>query len=171
MFTRVPSSPPLHYTNQKSSYLTNNTLRQWSVNCGPRFDCGPFSTFYWVAQHLLLWAVWYVRRNVLRRLLGIKVFAGYCNNYRALISWRQQGIVAVIIGFMTGVANQSETKSHIFYCVTAKSHIIHMGTHEHHPISSSNLTPIQGDPKRCVPIFCSIKNPFFNECLFCCRTW
>ena len=36
-----------------------------------------------------------------------------------------------------GVANQSETKSHIFYCVTAKSHIIHMGTHEHHPIPSS----------------------------------
>ena len=31
--------------------------------------------------------------------------------------------------------------------------------------------PVQGDPKRCVPIFCSIKNPFFNECLFCCRTW
>jgi len=30
---------------------------------------------------------------------------------------------------------------------------------------------IQGDPKSCVPIFCSIKNPFFNECLFCCRTW
>ena len=29
---------------------------------------------------------------------------------------------------------------------------------------------IQGDPKRCVPIFCSIKKPFFNECLFCCRT-
>jgi len=29
---------------------------------------------------------------------------------------------------------------------------------------------LQGDPKRCVPIFCSIKNPFFNECLFCCRT-
>jgi len=30
---------------------------------------------------------------------------------------------------------------------------------------------IQGDPKRCVPIFCSIKNPLFNECLFCCRAW
>jgi len=30
---------------------------------------------------------------------------------------------------------------------------------------------VQGDSKRCVPIFCSIKNPFFNECLFCCRTW
>jgi len=28
---------------------------------------------------------------------------------------------------------------------------------------------LQGDSKRCVPIFCSIKNPFFNECLFCCR--
>ena len=31
-------------------------------------------------------------------------------------------------------------------------------------------TMVQGDSKRCVPIFCSIKNPFFNECLFCCRT-
>ena len=29
----------------------------------------------------------------------------------------------------------------------------------------------KSDPKRCVPIFCSIKNPFFNECLFCCMTW
>jgi len=35
----------------------------------------------------------------------------------------------------------------------------------------SKNTQIQGDSKRCVPIFCSIKNPFFNECLFCCRTW
>ena len=35
------------------------------------------------------------------------------------------------------VANQLETKSHISYCVTAKSHIIHIGTHEHRPISSS----------------------------------
>jgi len=31
------------------------------------------------------------------------------------------------------VANQSNTKSHISYCVTAKSHIIHTGTHEHQP--------------------------------------
>jgi len=30
---------------------------------------------------------------------------------------------------------------------------------------------VQGDPKRCVPMFCSIKKTFFNECLFCCRTW
>jgi len=35
------------------------------------------------------------------------------------------------------MANQSETKSHISYCVTAESHIMHMGTHEHHPIFSS----------------------------------
>jgi len=27
---------------------------------------------------------------------------------------------------IAGVANQSETKSYISYCVTAKSHIIHM---------------------------------------------
>ena len=38
---------------------------------------------------------------------------------------------------MPGVANQSETNSHISYCVTAKSHIIHMGAHEHHLISPS----------------------------------
>jgi len=31
------------------------------------------------------------------------------------------------------MANQSETKSLISYCVSAKSHIIHMGAHEHHP--------------------------------------
>jgi len=41
---------------------------------------------------------------------------------------------------IAGVANQSETKNHISYCVTTKSQIIHthMGTHEHHPISSSH---------------------------------
>jgi len=32
---------------------------------------------------------------------------------------------------MPGMANQSETNSHISYCVIAKSHIIHMGAHEH----------------------------------------
>jgi len=37
---------------------------------------------------------------------------------------------------MSGVVNQSQTNSYISYCVTAKSHIIHVGTHEHHPISS-----------------------------------
>jgi len=35
------------------------------------------------------------------------------------------------------VVNQSKTNSHISYCVTAKSHIIHMDTHEHHLISPS----------------------------------
>jgi len=38
---------------------------------------------------------------------------------------------------MPGVANQSETNSHISYCVTAKSHIIHMGAHDRHLISPS----------------------------------
>jgi len=39
---------------------------------------------------------------------------------------------------IAGVANQLETKSRISYCVTAKSHIIHMGAHEeHNPIFSS----------------------------------
>jgi len=39
---------------------------------------------------------------------------------------------------IAGVANQSETKSHIScYCDIAKSHIIHMGTHEHNPVSFS----------------------------------
>jgi len=31
--------------------------------------------------------------------------------------------------YITGVANQSETMSHISYCVTAKNHITHMGTY------------------------------------------
>jgi len=35
------------------------------------------------------------------------------------------------------VTNQSVTKRHIYCCVTAKSHFIYMGTHEHNPISSS----------------------------------
>jgi len=34
-----------------------------------------------------------------------------------------------------------ETKSHISDCVTAKSHIMHVGTHENHTISSHmNIT-------------------------------
>jgi len=37
---------------------------------------------------------------------------------------------------IAGVANQSGIKCHISYCVTAKSHIIHMVTHENHPIFS-----------------------------------
>jgi len=40
------------YTNEKSSYLTNNTV----PSGGPRSNCGPFSTFYWAVQHLL-WAM------------------------------------------------------------------------------------------------------------------
>ena len=39
----------------------------------------------------------------------------------------------------TGVANQSEIKSHISHCVTAKSHVIHTGAHEHHPIFSARV--------------------------------
>jgi len=33
------------YTNEKSSYLTKNTVCQWSANCRSRLNCGPFSTF------------------------------------------------------------------------------------------------------------------------------
>jgi len=40
------------YTNEKPSYLTNNTVPRG----GPRPNFGPFSSFYWAAQHLL-WAV------------------------------------------------------------------------------------------------------------------
>jgi len=40
------------YTNEKSNYLTNNTVS----SVGPRPNCWPVSTFYWAAQHLL-WAV------------------------------------------------------------------------------------------------------------------
>jgi len=43
----------------------------------------------------------------------------------------------VCVLLSAGVANQSDSKSHISYCVTAKSHIVHMGTHEHNAISSS----------------------------------
>jgi len=35
-----------------------------------------------------------------------------------------------------GMANQSEVKSHISYCVAAQSLIMHMCIHEHQPISS-----------------------------------
>jgi len=38
---------------------------------------------------------------------------------------------------IAGLANQSETKSHVSYCFMARGHIIHMGTHEQHLISSS----------------------------------
>jgi len=41
------------YTNENSSYLTNNTV----TSGGYWPNWGPFSTFYWAAQHLLLWAV------------------------------------------------------------------------------------------------------------------
>jgi len=54
----------------ESSYFTNNTVRQWSANCGPRPSCGPFSTFYCAVQHL--WAALYVNAKVLRWLRGIK---------------------------------------------------------------------------------------------------
>jgi len=40
------------YTNEKSSYLTNNTV----PSGGPLPNCGLFSSFYWAAQHSL-WAV------------------------------------------------------------------------------------------------------------------
>jgi len=43
---------------------------------------------------------------------------------------------------IAGVDNQSETRSHVSYCVTAKSHIIHMGAHEDHNPISSSLTHI-----------------------------
>jgi len=31
---------------------------------------------------------------------------------------------------MQGATNQPEIKSHISYCITAKGHLVHMGTHE-----------------------------------------
>jgi len=53
-----------------------------------------------------------------------------------------------------GSANQSETKSDISYCVTAKSHIIHIGTHEHHPISSSLTHIPHGNDRTLQTIYC-----------------
>jgi len=38
---------------------------------------------------------------------------------------------------IAGVANQSETNSHISCCAAAKKRIIHMGTYVQNPISSS----------------------------------
>jgi len=49
------------YTNKKSGWLINNTVCPWSTNCGLQHNCGSFCAFHWVAQHLLLWAVWYIR--------------------------------------------------------------------------------------------------------------
>ena len=42
------------------------------------------------------------------------------------------------------VANQQETNSHISYCVTAKCHIIHTGTHAYHTICFSNTCHCSG---------------------------
>jgi len=39
---------------------------------------------------------------------------------------------------IAGVANQSETKNHISYSVTAKRYIIHTGTHDQNHIPSSH---------------------------------
>ena len=55
-----------------------------------------------------------------------------------LLAPEKYSINIFVLHSSTGVANQSEPKSHIFYCVTAKSHITHMGTHEHHLITSSH---------------------------------
>ena len=48
----------------------------------------------------------------------------------------------MILHFNAGLTSQSETNSHISYCVTAKSHIIHIGIRGHRHISSS-LTHIR----------------------------
>ena len=48
---------------------------------------------------------------------------------------RGQIVAARMAGTRAGVPNQFETKSHISYCVTAKSHIIHKGIQENYPIS------------------------------------
>jgi len=44
------------YTNEKFSYLTSNTVRQWSANCGSWPNYGPLGTFYWASEHLLWWS-------------------------------------------------------------------------------------------------------------------
>jgi len=44
-----------------SKYLICITLKSWLKNCGQ------FCIFYWAAQHLLLWAVWYVRATILHQ--------------------------------------------------------------------------------------------------------
>jgi len=84
---------------------------------------------------------------------------------------------------IVGVANQSQTKSHISYCVTAKSHIIHtMGTHERNSIASSlthkaGLKPMQlhWAPRYGVWVDCSfcqihiaLENSVETPCKFYC---
>jgi len=62
-------------------------------------------------------------------------FAKQCITYELKLSWQSYFRISG-----TGVANQSESKSHISYCVTAKSHTIHVSTHEHHPSLSHSHT-------------------------------
>ena len=56
------------------------------------------------------------------------------------------------------MANQWETKNHISYCVTASSHMIHMGTHEHHSISSACIHMCLCKPPSTLP---------HNTCVSC----
>ena len=46
--------------------------------------------------------------------------------------------ISFLTSFRPGVANQRETKNHVFYCVTAKSFIILEGTLKHY-LNSNTL--------------------------------
>jgi len=88
----------------------------------------------------------YCRILILQR----KPKVGCTNPQLGRISARGRGldiggleISLCVLVAIAGVANQSETKSHISYCVTAKRHIIsctlYMGTHEEHNISLPHI--------------------------------
>jgi len=76
--TRHTSIPP--QTNSRVLLLVVHShaqphgigVEQWSANAEPRPNCGPFTTFRWATQHLLLWAAWYLRAAVLCRLRAWK---------------------------------------------------------------------------------------------------
>jgi len=50
----------------------------------------------------------------------------------------------LVMLYNRGAANQLETKSHVSYCVTARSHIIHLGTNEHHSRTVARKVSIGG---------------------------
>ena len=62
-------------TNGQTSCFTSNTARQWSANCGP------FSTFYWVAQHMLMW--------VFAWLTGVRPVSTWQAKHQMWLSWQK----------------------------------------------------------------------------------
>jgi len=73
IFCKTCSIKLLLCGNQHRNILfEEHNILQWSANCVLRPNGGSFSTFYWAAQHFLVWAAWYVWATVLYRLCGLK---------------------------------------------------------------------------------------------------